>query len=236
MPTAMMIRRLRVTTELSEEDANALLKLPSVSDDLPAETTFVREGDRPTRCCVIMSGFAFRSKMTDEGRRQILSFDPAGDLPDLHGLVLDRIDYDLVTLSPARVAFIEHRHMNQLIKERSTIGRALWREAAIDASIFREWIVRLGTKDAQARLAHLLAELRSRLAAVGLAAAHEFEFPITQSELADALGISSVHVNRVIQNFRAAGVLNIQRSKVTLNDIEQLLKIGGFNDLYLHQK
>ena len=236
MPTAMMIRRLRVNTDISDEDAQALQKLPSLVRDFPAETTFMREGDRPTQCCVIMSGFAFRSKVTEGGRRQILSFHPAGDMPDLHGLLLDRIDHDLVTLSPARVAFIEHRDINRLIEERPTIGRALWRETIVDASIFREWIVRLGTKDAAARMAHLVAELRSRLIAVGLAVDHEFEFPITQSELAEALGISAVHVNRVIQTFRATGMLNIKRSKITLKDIEQLVQIGGFNDLYLHQK
>jgi CRP-like cAMP-binding protein len=194
------------------------------------------EGDRPTQCCVIMTGFAFRCKITENGRRQILSFHPAGDMPDLHSLLLERTDHDLVTLSPAQVAFIEHRHINQLIENRPSIARALWRETVVDASIYREWIVRLGTRDAAGRMAHLVAELRARLSAVGLAADDQFEFPITQSELAEALGISTVHVNRVIQSFRAAGILNIQRSKVTLNDIEQLVKIGGFNDLYLHQQ
>jgi CRP-like cAMP-binding protein len=146
------------------------------------------------------------------------------------------MDHDLVTLSIAQVAFIEHRHINRLIESRPAIGRALWRETVVDASIFREWIVRLGTRDAPGRLAHLVAELRSRLSAVGLSADDAFDFPITQSELAEALGISTVHVNRVIQSFRASGILNIQRSKVTLKDIEQLVKIGGFNDLYLHQQ
>jgi CRP-like cAMP-binding protein len=183
-----------------------------------------------------MSGFAFRSKVTEDGQRQILSFHPAGDLPDLHGLLLDRIDHDLVALSPANVAFIEHRHIKKLIETRPAIAQALWRDTIVDASMFREWIVRLGTKDAAGRLAHLLAEMRSRLTAVGLAADDQFEFPITQSELAQALGISTVHVNRVIQSFRASGILDIQRSRITLKDIEQILKIGGFNDLYLHKR
>jgi CRP-like cAMP-binding protein len=236
MPTEMMIRRLRVNSVISDEDAAALKALPSLVKELPPDTMFVREGDRPTQCCVIMRGFAFRSKTTEDGRRQILSFHPAGDMPDLHGLLLDRIDHDLVTLSRAQVAFIEHRHINQLIETHPIIARALWRETVVDASIFREWIVRLGTREAAARMAHLVAELRSRLLAVGLAADDEFEFPITQSELAEALGISAVHVNRVIQSFRANGILDIQRSKITLKDIEQLVKIGGFDDLYLHQQ
>jgi CRP-like cAMP-binding protein len=159
---------------------------------------------------------AFRSKITEEGRRQILAFHPAGDMPDLHGLLLERMDHDLVTLSRARVAFIEHRHINELIERRPTVGRALWRETVIAASIFMEWIVSLGTRDAAGRMAHLIAEMRARLSAMGLATDDEFEFPITQSELAEALGISTVHVNRVIQSFRAAGMLNFHRSKVSL--------------------
>jgi CRP-like cAMP-binding protein len=236
LPTEMMIRRLRVNSVISDEDAAALRGLPSIMKEVPEETSLVREGERPTKCIVIMSGFAFRSKVAENGKRQILSFHPAGDMPDLHGLLLDRMDHDLTTLSKARIALIEHRHINRLIADHPTIGRALWRETIIDASIFREWIVNLGTRDAAARLAHLVAELRSRLAAVGLAADHQFEFPVTQSDLAEALGISTVHVNRVIQSFRAEGVLEVKRNMVTLNNLERCSQIGGFNDLYLHQK
>ena len=106
----------------------------------------------------------------------------------------------------------------------------------MDAAIFRAWIVNLGARSATARLAHLLAELRLRLAAVGLAADDQFEFPITQTELGEALGISAVHVNRVIAEFRASGVLDIRRNQVRLKDFERLVEIGGFNELYLHQQ
>jgi CRP-like cAMP-binding protein len=236
MPTEMMIRRLRVNSQISENDALALRGLPSLIREVPEGRVFVHEGDRPTQCCVIMSGFVFRSKMTENGRRQILSFHPAGDMPDLHGLLLERMDHDLTTLSDARLAFIEHRHINKLIEARPAIGRALWRETLVDGAVFRQWIVNLGTRTAPARMAHLVAELRQRLSAVGLAADNEFEFPITQSELAEALGLSSVHVNRVIQSFRAAGVLEIKGNRVRLKDIERLVGIGGFNELYLHQQ
>lgn len=236
MPTEMMIRRLRINSDISDDDASALRVLPSLIREVPEETVFVHENDRPTQCCVIMSGFAFRSKTTEDGKRQILSFHPAGDMPDLHGLLLERMDHDLTTLSDARIAFVEHRHINKLIEARPTIGRALWRETLVDAAIFRQWIVNLGTRSAPARLAHLVAELRHRLSSVGLAADDEFEFPITQAELAEALGLSSVHVNRVIQSFRVAGVLDIARNRVRLKDIERLVNIGGFNELYLHEQ
>jgi len=123
-----------------------------------------------------------------------------------------------------------------LIEKRPAIARALWRETLVDAAIFRAWIVNLGARSASARLAHLLAELRQRLAAVGLAADDEFEFPITQAELGEALGITAVHVNRVISHFRNSGVLDIRRNRVRLKDFERLAEIGGFNELYLHQR
>lgn len=236
MPSEMMIRRLRVNSHISGDDASALRALPNLIREVPEETVFVHEGDRPSQCCVIMSGFAFRSKVTEDGKRQILSFHPAGDMPDLHSLYLERMDHDLTTLSAARLAFIEHRHINKLIEARPTIGRALWRETLVDGAIFRQWIVNLGTRSASARMAHLVAELRQRLSAVGLTVDDEFEFPITQAELAEALGISAVHVNRVIQSFRTAGVLDISRNRVRLKDIERLVEIGGFNELYLHQQ
>jgi CRP-like cAMP-binding protein len=146
MPIEMMIRRLRVNSDISEDDASALRALPSVIREVPEETVFVHEGDRPTHCCVIMSGFAFRSKVTEDGKRQILSFHPAGDMPDLHSLLLERMDHDLTTLSAARLAFIEHRHINSLIEARPTIGRALWGETLVDGAIFRQQIVNLGTQ------------------------------------------------------------------------------------------
>jgi CRP-like cAMP-binding protein len=236
MPTEMMIRRLRVYSTLSDEDANALRILPAVVKEFPAEHVFVREGQKPTHCCVVMSGFAFRSKVSSEGRRQILSFHPAGDMPDLHGLCLRTMDHDLATLSPATIAFIEHRFVNDLVVARPEVGRALWRETVVDAAVFRQWIVNLGVKSAQARFAHLLAELRQRLGAVGLAAEDQFNFPVTQSELAEALGISDVHVNRVLKSFRERGILDFQRGKITFNNVDQILAIGGFDDVYLQEK
>jgi CRP-like cAMP-binding protein len=236
MPSEMMIRRLRVHSKLSEDDVSALRSLRAHVKEFPEEALVIREGERATRCCVILSGIAYRAKVAESGRRQILSFHPAGDMPDLQGLYLDRLDHDLVTLSRANLGFIDHRAIHQLIEDRPSIAKALWRETLVDAAVFRAWIVNLGTRTAAGRMAHLIAELRQRLTAVGIDAAEEFEFPITQSKLAEALGLSVVHVNRVLQSFRAEGVLDIHRNKVKLRDIAKLVEIGGFDDVYLHQQ
>jgi CRP-like cAMP-binding protein len=236
MPSEMMIHRLRIHSKLSEDDVAALRALSTHVKEFPEGAVFVREGERATHCCVILSGFAYRAKVAENGKRQILSFHAAGDMPDLQGLYLDRMDHDLATLSRARVGFITHRSLHQLIETRPSIMQALWRETLVDAAIFRAWIVSLGTRTAAGRMAHLIAELRQRLTSIGLAADDEFEFPITQSKLAEALGLSAVHVNRVLQSFRAEGVLDIQKNSVKLRDIAKLVEIGGFDGVYLNRR
>jgi CRP-like cAMP-binding protein len=231
MPLEMMIRKLRQHSELPNENIEALRSIIAPSRNLPEDSSIFREGDLSTRCCVILSGFAYRSKVSEDGKRQILSFHVAGDMPDLHGLPLKRMDYDLMTLSEAQLGFIDHEALEQILDGRPALARALWRESLIDAALFRQWIVNLGARSAPGRLAYLIAELRQRLGAMGLVVNEQFEFPITQSKLADALGVSAVHVNRVLQSFRTQGILDVRRRIVTLGDFEKILQLGGLDSL-----
>ncbi|MCA6122038.1 Crp/Fnr family transcriptional regulator [Bradyrhizobium sp. WSM 1704] len=231
MPVEMMIRKLRLHSELPNENIEALRSIVTPVKNMPEDSVIVREGDLSTQCCVIMSGFAYRSKVSETGKRQILSFHIAGDMPDLQGLPLKLMDHDLTTLSPAQVGFINHEALERVLVSRPALARALWRETLVDASLFRQWIVNLGTRSAAGRMAYLIAELRQRLGAMGLVANEQFDFPITQSKLADALGLSVVHVNRVLQTFRAEGVLDLRRSVVTLGDLEKIIELGGFEAL-----
>ncbi|MHC2335841.1 Crp/Fnr family transcriptional regulator [Bradyrhizobium sp. USDA 4454] len=201
MPIDMMIRKVRLHTGLTEEDTAALRSIVSSVRDLGAGTSIIQEGEISSHCCVMLSGFSYRAKVSDGGKRQILSFHIAGDMPDLHGMFLKRMDHDLITLTQARVGFIDHRALRQVISLRPAVAEALWRETLIDAVLFREWIVSLGTRPAAARMAYLVAELRQRLAAIDMVAEDQFRFPVTQAKLAEALGLSAVHVNRVLQFF-----------------------------------
>lgn len=231
MPIEMMIRKLRQHSELPDEDVQAVRSIVAPVKNLPADSPIVRERDDSTQCCVILSGFAYRSKVSEDGKRQILSFHIAGDIPDLHGLVLKRMDHDLTTLSKAQVGFIDHDELDGLLRARPTLARALWRESLVDAALFRQWIVNLGTRSASGRMAYLIAELRQRLGTMDMVANEQFDFPVTQSKLADALGLSVVHVNRVLQAFRTQGILDFKRSVVTLGDFEKILELGGFDSL-----
>jgi CRP-like cAMP-binding protein len=229
-----MIRKLQASTKLDAEDVEALRTLPMSIRKLPAGHVIVRESDRPGQSCLMIEGFTARSKTTRHGRRQILSIHIPGDIPDLQTLHLRIMDHDLHTLSDSTVGFIAHESLRALTRSRPIVAEALWRETLIDAAIFREWIVNVGRRPAPARLAHLLMEMRQRLALIGRANGH-FELPMTQLDLADALGLTPVHVNRVMQLLRAEGTMDMRRKVVTLEDMEKLIQIGDFSDTYLHQ-
>lgn len=233
--TSTLITKLQLGSSLEPDDIGAIERLPIVIKDLPTHTSVVREGDRPTQCCVLIEGFLCRSKTTDAGKRQILSVHIPGEIPDLQSLHLHVMDHDLTTLSGCTVGFIPHDPLHKLTREQPRVCAALWRETLIDAAVFREWIVNVGRRSAVVRLAHLLAEIGIRLQAIGLAAGDRFELPMTQLDIADALGLTPVHVNRVVQQLRRAGLLELRKYSVFLPDLPRLKEFGDFNDLYLHQ-
>jgi CRP-like cAMP-binding protein len=229
-----MIRKLRQNTNLSQDDVDAIRGLPMHHKNLPANSLIVAEGDRPGQCCLIIKGFCARSKTSDEGRRQILSIHITGDIPDLQSLHLHVMDHDVRTLSACTLGFIPHDALRALTRARPVVAEALWRETLMDAAIFREWIVNVGRRSAAQRLAHFVLEVREKMAAAGLCTDHSFELPMTQLDLADALGLTPVHVNRVLQSLRSSGMLDIKRSEVRLGDPVKLKSLGGFDGMYLH--
>jgi CRP-like cAMP-binding protein len=220
---------------LDTEDVRAIERLTVMVREIPAHSPIVREGERPAHCCLLVDGFACGSKTVDGSKRQILSIHVPGEIPDLQTLHLHVMDYDLTTLSRSTVGFIPHEALRALTRERPSIAEALRRETLIDAAVFREWIVNVGRRSAVNRLAHLLAEIGRRLQAMGLAAGDRFELPMTQADIADALGLTPVHVNRVIQELRRAGLLELRKRSVTLPRLARLQELGDFDDLYLHQ-
>jgi len=234
-PSERLIRRLTVSTPLDAADLEAIARLPMIVKDLPAQAAIVREGERPSQCCLLIEGFACRSKTTDVGKRQILSIHIPGDIPDLQSLHLHIMDHDFTTLSVCKLGYIAHEVLRKITRERPLIAEALWRETLIDAAVFREWIVNVGRRPATSRMAHFLAEIGRRLEAIGLANADQFELPMTQIDMADALGLSPVHVNRVIQELRRSGVLELRKHAVSIRDLPRLMQIADFDDLYLHQ-
>jgi CRP-like cAMP-binding protein len=232
--TIALIRKLESIASLAPEEKAALQRLPLRLKTLAADQDIVREGDTPSECCLLVEGFACRYNMTAEGKRQILSFHIPGDIPDLQSLHLSVMDHSLGTLIPCKLAFIQHDDLRSLMRNHPRLGDLFWRDTLIDAAVFRQWVVNVGRRQAPARMAHVLCELLVRLRAVELVEDHVFELPVTQAELADAMGISTVHVNRVLQELRGAGLISLQGKTLKVLDWEGLKTVGEFDPTYLH--
>jgi CRP-like cAMP-binding protein len=235
MPTRPLLQKLAIDTALSAEDVAAIAALPMTGKEAAARTTLAREGALSTHCSVLLEGFACRSKTAASGKRQILSVHIPGEILDLEAIHLPVMDHDVTTLSRCKVGLIGHEALLAVARARPTIGEALWRYTARDAALFREWIMNVGRRPAINRLAHLLVEIADRLEKVGLANGASFELPMTQLDIADALGLTPVHVNRVVQELRRSGLLELRKYAVSLPDLKRLKEVAAFDDLYLRQ-
>ena len=169
-----------------------------------------------------------------EGARQILSVHIPGDMVDLEGSLLQVADHNVQALTNCEVAVVPREAMIELIDSHARIGRAMWIDTLIDGSIYREWIVNVGRRDARSGTCHLLCEFARRLEAVGLGEPGGYELPMTQEQLADALGITPVHVNRILKDLDREGLIVRDKRFARVPSWEALRKAGGFTDLYLH--
>ena len=231
-----LIRKLESILVLSEDEKDVLRNVSGTIKTVGPRQDLVREGDRPAECCLVLEGFVYRYKLTEEGKRQIFSFHIPGDIPDLQSLHIDVMDHSLGTLSPCKVMYVPHEIVCDLMRRCPRIGDAFWRDTLIDAAVFREWILSLGRREAYGRMAHLLCEFYVRLRAVGLTNGDVCDMPFTQVELADATGVTNVHANRILQELRGEGLITLRAGSLTVLDWERLKEAGEFDPAYLHLK
>jgi CRP-like cAMP-binding protein len=230
----VLIRKLASISPLSADETECLGGLPLSGRAFAADQDIVREGDRPSECCLVIEGIVCRYKLTQAGKRQIFSFHLPGDMPDLQSLYLKVMDHSVMTLAPSKLAFIPHESLKKVMHRCPRVADVFWRDTLIDAAVFREWMLGIGRRSAEARIAHLLCEVLVRMRAVGLANEHACELPITQAELADALGLSTVHVNRSLQELRGKGLITLRGNRLTVEDWPGLKEAGEFDPAYLH--
>ena len=236
MPNAF-VRKIRAFAALSEDDVRLLDIACKHVQPFPARHDLIREGDKPGPVFVFLEGWGCRYKLLPEGGRQITAFLMPGDFCDMHVAVLDEMDHNISTLTAARVAQIPRDEMERLISARPSLTHAFWRTQLVDESVLRAWIVSMGRRNAIERVAHLLCELYVRAANIGLIDGNgEFELPLTQVVLADALGLTPVHVNRVLRQLKADKAVNLKRGKLVIADTPRLARIAGFDDNYLHRR
>ncbi|MGU3340787.1 Crp/Fnr family transcriptional regulator [Methylobacterium mesophilicum] len=220
--------------KLSEEERAALIAMPLHEARFDAYQDIVREGERPSRCFAVLDGFAATYKTTLTGKRQVAAYHVPGDVPDIQSLHLKVLDNSISAIGPCKIGFIQHDAMRALLRAHPRIGDAFWRVTLIDAALYREWILNIGRREAYSRMAHLFCELITRMEAVGLAPDRTCPLPMTQSELGDALGITAVHVNRVVGDLRDAGLITSRSRRLTVLDWEGLAAVAEFDPTYLH--
>jgi CRP-like cAMP-binding protein len=225
--------KLAAFANLSGQDYRVLDELVTTVRDVPARTDLIREGDKPSDVYLVMDGFACRYKVLPNGKRHIMAYLVPGDFCDLQVFVLTEMDHSLGTLSACRIVEIPRERVLALVK-RPAIARALWVATLVDEATLREWLVNVGSRPAEERVAHLLCELLFRLRAVGMANGDRYELPITQGELADTMGLSGVHMNRVIQRLRAEKLITLKGKNLVILDLDRLKEFSSFNPNYLH--
>lgn len=231
---AMFIRKLESIATLSDVERQAIESLPVRTHTLAARQDIARDGDKPAHCCLILDGWICRYKLLGDGRRQIFSFHIRGDVPDLQNLHVPTMDHSLATVTQATVAFIDHDNLHELTLRHPSVGTLFWRETLIDAAIFREWMVGMGRRSAFEHMAHLFCELYLKLQAVGLAENYRCRLPIAQTDLADALGLTPVHVNRVLRDMREQTLITLHAHTLVIEAWDELVRIAGFDPTYLN--
>lgn len=233
-PLDLLVRKLRLNCELSEADCAAIQALPYKMRSLEAASYLVRDGDPPVSCALLVSGFAFRQKTTGDGARQILALHVPGEAMDLQNIFLDVSDHNVQMLTRGTVANIPRSAFQNIAMERPAVGRAILVSTLIEASIFREWVLNIGRRDARSRIAHLLCEFAVRMETLGLKDGHGFDLPMTQEQLADATGLTPVHVNRVLKGLAAERLVSRNRRQISFPDWRQIRDVADFNTRYLH--
>lgn len=231
---APFVRKLSLHASLDRDDQSALLALPITVRNLEPGHHIVREGDKPTHCCMVVSGFAIRHKIAGDGGRQIVNVHLSGDMVDLQNSLLSTADHNVQALTKMTAAFIPREAIVELAFSRPAVGKALWLETLVEGSISREWVLNVGRRDAQTRLAHLLCEFAYRLDAVGMGPECNYELPMTQEQLADTVGLTPVHVNRTLKALDAAGLTKRSKRSVVITDLQKLAETGDFRSTYLH--
>ncbi len=228
------MRNLELRARLSDGDREAILALPYTLRTLDHATYTIREGDPPRECAVLVTGFAFRQKLTGDGARQIIALHLPGDALDFQNLYLEVSDHSVQMLTRGDVAFVPRKEFQELARDRPAVGHAILIKTLVEASIFREWVLNVGRRKARERMAHVLCELGSRLDAIGFTHEHGYELPMTQEELADALGLTPVHVNRTLKALESEGLIVRTRRSISFPNWERMRDVADFNDRYLH--
>lgn len=229
-----LLLKLRARDEVSAQEEGVLRSLVSEVKSVPADVTVVRADVDLSVSNILIEGLMCRYKDLRNGERQITELHVPGDFVDLHSFPLKRLDHNVMSLVPSRYALVPHDRLKEVTESFPHLTRLLWFSTTMDAAIHREWQVSLGRRTSIARIAHVLCELHARLAVVGLAQDLSYRLPLTQFDLAECLGLTSIHVNRTLRELRLMKLATFRNKTVTIEDMEGLKRLAEFNPDYLY--
>jgi len=228
------IQRIRVRHRLSQEEEEAIRSIMPPPTRLKRHAMAVRHGDRLEASTLLIAGLMGRYKDLPNGRRQFAQLHVPGDFIDLHGFTLKRLEHNIMALSDCTIITVPHDRLRPLLSNYPRIGMLYWFSTNLDACINREWELSLGQRSAVGRVAALFCEMHVRVTQIGDPSALSFPLPMNQSELAECVGMTPVHVNRTLRQLREEGIATFERGRVDILDLDQLHKLAQFDPSFLY--
>jgi CRP-like cAMP-binding protein len=228
------LKKLRRRDDISDQEESAIREMVAGTLQFAADKVIIRAGEMLNQSLILLRGWAARAKDLPSGQRQFAELHVPGDFADLHSFTLKRLDHDVVSITPCLFAVVPHERLKEMTERMPHLTRVFWFATNLDAAIHREWAVSLGRRSAISRMAHLFCELLVRLEIVGLTQGTSYDFPLTQVELAESLGLTSVHVNRTLQELRRMGLVEVENRRIDILDVDSLKTLAEFDDAYLH--
>ena len=230
------VQKMSGMADLTASDVAALEAATVNPRRYAARKDLIREGDEPGPMFIVLEGWICRYKILPNGSRQIMAFLMPGDACDLHIRLLAEMDHSIQAITPAKVATVTRAEMQTMMRDHPNIAQAMYTAQLVDEGIMRAWIVSMGRRNSLERVAHLICELYLRARSIGLTHDGHFALPLSQLVLADALGMTAVHINRVLKELRLSGAMALSRGSVAILDPAKLVKIAGFDENYLHRR
>jgi CRP-like cAMP-binding protein len=228
------LKKMRRRDEISAEEEQAIRDLISHTIKVPADRVVIRAGELLNESMLLLDGWSARAKDLPSGQRQFAEIHVPGDFADLHSFTLKRLDHDVISITPCQFAIVPHERLKAMTERMPHLTRVYWFSTNLDAAIHREWALSLGRRSALSRMAHLFCELFIRLDIVGMTQNQSYDFPLTQVELGESLGLTSVHVNRTLQELRRMQLIEVGNGRVTILDVEGLKGVAEFDASYLY--
>lgn len=228
-----LLLKLRARDDVSADEEAILRDSVSATRDVGADVTVVHADVDLVVSTILLDGLMCRYKDLQNGERQITELHVPGDFVDLHSFPLKRLDHNVMSLVPSRIAIVPHDRIQGITETRPHLTRLLWFMTTLDAAVHREWQLSLGRRTSLARIAHMLCELHARLEIVGMTDGNSYRLPLTQVDLAECLGLTPIHVNRTLRELRSRNLVTFRSKTVTIADFAGLRQVAEFTPDYL---